>query len=159
MKKPKSLNKNYMRSICQLEGWDWKGEKITVEDDGMIVYRCYVLTQKPIKDLSPADIYFLITQECGLPYLVPMALDLLQNDFYAEMEDFKGDLALALVQISDDNKYDYWPNHPTEKTRLCEMYKTNQQNMEEALDVSVSWHIIKKIRKLFNKFCEPSNTK
>ncbi len=24
MKKPKSLNKNYMRSICQLEGWDWK---------------------------------------------------------------------------------------------------------------------------------------
>ena len=25
MKKPKSLNKNYMRSICQLEGWDWKG--------------------------------------------------------------------------------------------------------------------------------------
>ena len=22
-------------SICQLEGWDWKGETITVEDDGM----------------------------------------------------------------------------------------------------------------------------
>lgn len=46
MKKPKSLNKNYMRSICQLEGWDWKGETITVEDDGMTAYRCYKLTQK-----------------------------------------------------------------------------------------------------------------
>ena len=70
------------------------------------------------------------------------------------MEDFKGDLALALVQISDDNKYDYWPNHPTEKARLCEMYKKNEQNMEEALDVSVSRHIIKEIRKQFDKFCK-----
>ena len=89
MKKPKSLNKNHMRSICQLEGWDWKG-----------------------------------------------------------------DLVEALLQIKDDNKYDYWPNHPEEKEKLCETYKKNEQNMEEALDVSVSGHIIKKIRKLFDEFCK-----
>ena len=27
------------KSICQLEGWDWKGETITEEDDGMTAYR------------------------------------------------------------------------------------------------------------------------
>ena len=127
-KKYKGLNKNYMRSICQLEGWDWKGETIT-EDDGMVVYRSYKLTQKPLKDLSP-------------------------EDFFIETEYYKGDLVEALLQIKDDNKYDYWPNHPEEKEKLCETYKKNEQNMEEALDVSVSGHIIKKIRKLFDKFCK-----
>ncbi len=153
MKKPKSLNKNYMRSICQLEGWDWNGEKTTVEDDGMVAYRSYKLTQKPLKDLSPEDIRFLIGQQCGLPYLVPMALEILEKDFFIETEYYKGDLVEALLQIKDDNKYEYWPNHPMEKARFCEMYKSNQQNMEEALDVSVSGHIIKEIRKQFDKFC------
>ena len=92
MKKPKSLNKNYMRSICQLEGWDWKG-----------------------------------------------------------------DLVEALLQIKDDNKYDYWPSHPVEKARFCEMYKSNQQNMEEAL--GYFGDVIKIIRRRFEKFCDPSNTK
>ncbi|MBR6063558.1 MAG: hypothetical protein IKP54_05350 [Bacteroidales bacterium] len=141
-------------SICQLEGWDWKGETITVEDDGMTAYRCYKLTQKPLKDLSPEDIRFLIGQQCGLPYLVPMALEILEKDFFIETEYYKGDLVADLLQIKDDNKYDYWPSHTEEKEKFCEMYMKNQQNMEEALDVSVSRHIIKKIRKLFDKFCE-----
>lgn len=157
MKKPKSLNKNYMRSICQLEGWDWKGETITEEDDGMTAYRCYKLTQKPLKDLSPEDICFLIGQECGLPYLVPIALEILERDFFIETEYYKGDLVEALLQISDNNKYDYWPSHPVEKARFCEMYKSNQQNMEEAL--GYFWDVIKIIRRRFDKFCDPSNTK
>ena len=152
-KKYKGLNKNYMRSICQLEGWDWKGETIT-EDDGMVVYRSYKLTQKPLKDLSPEDIRFLIGQQCGLPYLVPMALEILEKDFFIETEYYKGDLVEALLQIKDDNKYDYWPSHTEEKEKFCEMYMKNQQNMEEALDVSVSGHIIKEIRKQFDKFCK-----
>ena len=44
-KKSKGLNKNYMRSICQLEGWGWKGETIT-EDDGMVVIVIPVVVQK-----------------------------------------------------------------------------------------------------------------
>jgi hypothetical protein len=63
-------------------------------------------------------------------------------------------LVLNLLRLSDYNNDEYWSNHPVEKARFCEMYKSNQQNMEEALDVSVSRHIIKKIRKLFDKFCE-----
>lgn len=157
MKKPKSLNKNYMRSICQLEGWDWKGETITEEDDGMVVYRSYKLTQKPLRDLSPEDIRFLIGQQCGLPYLVPMALEILERDFFIETEYYKGDLVEALLQIKDDNKYDYWPSHPVEKARFCEMYKSNQQNMEEAL--GYFGDVIKIIRRRFDKFCDLSNTK
>ena len=83
-----------------------------------------------------------------------MALEILERDFFIETEYYKGDLVEALLQIKDDNKYDYWPNHPEEKEKLCETYKKNEQNMEEALDVSVSGHIIKKIRKLFDKFCK-----
>ena len=136
MKKPKSLNKNYMRSICQLEGWDWKGETITEKDDGMVVYRSYKLTQKPLRDLSPEDIRFLIGE----------------RDFFIETEYYKGDLVEALLQIKDDNKYDYWPSHPVEKARFCEMYKSNQQNMEEAL--GYFGDVIKIIRRRFDKFCE-----
>lgn len=150
-KKYKGLNKNYMRSICQLEGWDWKGETIT-EDDGMVVYRSYKLTQKPLNDFSPADIDFLIIQKRGLRYLVPMALDILEKDFFIEADDYNGDLVLNLLRLSDYNNDEYWSNHPVEKARFCEMYKSNQQNMEEALDFF--WDTIKEIRNRFDKFCK-----
>lgn len=83
-----------------------------------------------------------------------MGLEILERDFFIETEYYKGDLVEALLQIKDDNKYDYWPSHPMEKARFCEMYKKNQENMEEVLDVSVSGHIIKEIRKQFDKFCK-----
>jgi hypothetical protein len=143
-------NKIKNKSICQIEGWDWKGEIITIEDDGMTAYRWYKLTQEPIKNLSHADISFLITQEIGLPYLVPVALDILKTDFFIETEYYKGDLVMALLKISDDNKYDYWPNHPVEKAKFCELYKNNQQNMEASLEYY--WDIIKEIKRRFNEF-------
>jgi len=86
-----------------------------------------------------------------------MALEILEKDFFIETEYYKGDLVEALLQIKDDNKYDYWPNHPVEKERFCEMYKKNQQNMEEAL--GYFGDTIKEIRKLFDKFCDLSDTK
>ncbi len=144
-------------SICQLEGWDWKGETITVEDDGMIAFRFYKLTQKPLTDLSPADIDFMIIQKRGLPYLVPMALDILEEDFFIEADDYNGDLVLNLLRLSDYNNDEYWSNHPVEKARFCEMYKSNQQNMEE--DLGYFWDVIKEIKSRFTKFCEQSDKK
>ena len=143
------------KSICQLEGWDWKGEKMTVEDDGMIAFRFYKLTQKPLKDLSPADIDFLIIQKRGLRYLVPMALDILEKDFFIEADDYNGDLVLNLLRLSDYNNDEYWSDHPVEKACFCEMYRSNQQNMEASLEYY--WDIINEIKRRFNKFCIQSD--
>jgi len=83
----------------------------------------------------------------------------IRKDFFIEADDYNGDLVLNLLRLSDYNNDEYWSNHPVEKARFCEMYKSNQENMEKTLYVSVSGHIIKEIRKRFDKFCEPSNSK
>ena len=46
---------------------------------------------------------------------MPMALDILEEDFFIEADDYNGDLVLNLLSLSDYNNDEYWSNHPVEK--------------------------------------------
>jgi len=135
------------KSISQLEGWKWKNEIPTRESHGGIECRFYELHNKPISELDLSDIRFLIGQNSGLEYLVPIAINKLKEDVFIEVEYYPGDLFCSLLLIN--NEPNYWKFHPKEKQDLIDIYTEQKRNLGS---IDANDEIIQKIKETYKKF-------
>lgn len=83
------------KSIQDLEGKAWGSPAL----ESSLALRCTALRQKPLKDLTAGDLRILIGQQISLPYLVPMALDILLKNPYVEGELYPADLLTSVLNI------------------------------------------------------------
>lgn len=134
------------KSISELEKWKWKGP-IPNESDSYTEYRFYSLHDKPISELDLSDIRFLITQNSGLEYLVPLVIEKLRDDLFVETEYYPGDLFYSLLLIN--NKPNYWESHLKEKRALLELF-ADQKHKLGTLDLTED--LIEKIKKGYKDF-------
>lgn len=134
------------KSISELEGWRWKGD-IPREDDSYVVRNFFTLHNKPISEMDLSDIRFLIGQNSGLKYLVPLALERLKENLFIETEYYPGDLFCSLLLIN--NEPNYWSVHPNHKQDLINLY-TEQKKALGSLDVTEE--IIIKIKDAYKDF-------
>jgi len=134
----------HTKSISQLEGWEWKDE-IPTEEDSFVVRNFYRLHNLPIKEYSLEDLRFMIGQEDGLAYLVPVALIKLQENIFLEAEFYEGDLLYTLLTISSN----YWHTHKKEKQELIKLYTDQKTKVEE---VESTYEIKNKIKTAFTEF-------
>jgi hypothetical protein len=111
------------KSISELEGWRWKSEIPTPETDSFVVNQFYKLHNKPVVELELAEIGFLIGQESGLEYLIPIAIEALKENPLLETEDFDGDLLWNMLS-STKYRSNYWKTHSKEKNELINLYNT-----------------------------------
>jgi len=76
-----------------------------------LVIRCHELRKIPLAGFTTEDLRIMIGQQFGLEYLVPLALETLTNDLFAEGDLFEGDLLKNVLAINTNfwniNK-DYW---------------------------------------------------
>ncbi|WP_420549752.1 contact-dependent growth inhibition system immunity protein [Curvivirga sp.] len=76
-------------------------EKVVFSSD--LARKCDDAKRKKIKDLSASEIRLLISQKIGLKYLIPIAVEILEQDILIETEYYKGDLAVALFECNVEN--------------------------------------------------------
>jgi hypothetical protein len=105
---------NTSRTIEQLEAAPWSDPS---GEEPPHFRRCHALRRVPLEQLTPGDLRALITQDIGLKYLVPLALDLLKSDPMLEAEYYPGDLLCATMSISPG----YWPKAPQEFAALTQL--------------------------------------
>ncbi|WP_406727767.1 contact-dependent growth inhibition system immunity protein [Streptomyces sp. GD-15H] len=55
------------------------------------------MRRRPIGELTVEDMRLLIGQDIGLPYLLPLALDVLRDNPMAEGDMYEGDLLSAVL--------------------------------------------------------------
>jgi len=91
-------------TLTTLEDKDW-GPPTT---DSHLVTECHRLRHVPLKDLITEDLRLLIGQEIGLPFLVPLALDRLSDNPWAEGHMYPGDLLKSVVTVSPS----FWQENP-----------------------------------------------
>ncbi|HRF78924.1 MAG TPA: contact-dependent growth inhibition system immunity protein [Flavobacteriales bacterium] len=91
-------------TLTTLENKDWGPP--TAESH--LVTECHRLRHAPLKDLTTEDLRLLIGQEIGLPFLVPLALDHLSENPWAEGHMYPGDLLKAVVAVSPS----FWQENP-----------------------------------------------
>lgn len=109
------------KSISQLEGWSWNIEIPSEDNSSYEEYNFYVLHNKPLRDYTIEDMYFMIGQESGLTYFIPIAIEILSKDLFIKAEDYPGDL-LKRVLFTDKP---FWTQYPKEYKKLTKIVEKN----------------------------------
>ena len=64
-----------------------------------LVERCYKLRKKPLNEFTNEDIRTMIGQQIGLPYLIPLAIEILKKDLLAEGDLYRGAVLESVVKV------------------------------------------------------------
>jgi len=82
------------RSLDELEG----APRDATAFDSHLVQSCHALRTKPLQDFSPEDFRIMIGQNIGLPFLLPLALNILKDDPLAAGEYYESELLVAALR-------------------------------------------------------------
>lgn len=91
-----------------------------------LVATCYELRKKNLKEFTVEDLRIMIGQNMGLKHLIPVALEVLKDNLFAEGDYYEGDL-LKSVLTSDK---DYWKSNGALKKEVLNLMEKNIDAME-----------------------------
>ena len=113
---------NRRQSIEDLSGYYW----LAPETDSNVVLKSHGMRRKPLAELSLEDIRMGVIQQVGVSYLVPVALEVVERDPYAESLNFGAEITIALLDIP----VEFWLTHEKLRDRLQRVY----ERIEETKD-------------------------
>jgi hypothetical protein len=97
------------KSLESLEKKIWPA--ISSDEGSYLIKTCNSLRKKPLQDFSTEDLRIMIGQEIGLYFLIPLAIETLTDNLFAEGDMYEGDLLKSVLDVDtkfwDDNK-NYW---------------------------------------------------
>lgn len=132
------------KSLNSLIG-NWQGEIPKENYSSSIQLRTYSLYLKRIKDYGKDDVRFMIGQEIGIKYLVPIALSYLKDDVLLEANYYKGDLLKVILLLPQS----FWE----ENLKLYnEVYQVLLENKESLSTLDMSLETDRNLAKEFDKF-------
>ncbi|MFI5172248.1 MAG: contact-dependent growth inhibition system immunity protein [Chitinophagales bacterium] len=102
------LENNWRQKTLENLEKDYWGEPDYESD---LVKRCYELRKIPLDNFTTENLRIMIGQQIGLDYLIPLALDVLSVDLFAEGDLFEGDLLKNVLAVNTkfwDNNKRYW---------------------------------------------------
>lgn len=88
------MNFERSKSLQELDGQDW-GEPTF---DSHLVTECHRLRRVPLRDFTVEDLRITIGQQIGLDYLIPLALERLEDDPFAEGAYYPCDLLVSVLR-------------------------------------------------------------
>ena len=101
------------KSLQELENEDW-GEP---NFDSDMVRRCYRLRHVPLEELKPGDLRIMIGQQISLFFLIPLALEKLEEDPLIEGSYCPGDLLMVVLEVPAK----FWGLHTNMRNLLREI--------------------------------------
>ena len=115
------------KSLQQLESKDW-GEP---PYDSHLVTECHRLRRVPLCELTPENLRIMIGQQMSLPYLLPLALELLHVDPFTAGDFYEGDLLENVLRIEAP----FWREHQ-------ELYRVATEIAERAFSLFSTLDVI-----------------
>jgi hypothetical protein len=92
------------KCLQELEQHDW-GEPTF---SSHLVQTCHRLRRKPLNEFSVEDLRIMIGQGIGLHFLIPIAIERLEEEPLAEGDLYAGDLLTAVLRTDES----VWARHP-----------------------------------------------
>src|SRR5262245_23006668 len=103
------------KSLQELEGVVWCAPNW----HSYLVTECHRLQAIPLCDFTVGNLEILIGQNFSLDYLVPLAIDRLEEDPLVEGDYYPGDLLISLLRAESG----FWRSHPEMCKRMMEIAK------------------------------------
>ncbi|NVJ97706.1 MAG: hypothetical protein HWE25_06115 [Alphaproteobacteria bacterium] len=86
------------KTLEQLDGEKWGKPSFP----SSLVVRCHALRQKPIGNFDASDLRIMIGQKFGRQWLLPLAIELLEQNPLLESDFYAGDLLQQCLRASDE---------------------------------------------------------
>lgn len=80
------------KTLEELEGEEWG----CPEYNSHLSITCYDLRKKPISSFDSENLRIMIGQKLSLDYLIPLALEILEDNIFSEGDYYSGDLLDSL---------------------------------------------------------------
>lgn len=117
------------------------------EYNSNLVATIHKLRKKPLKDFSIEDLRICIGQQFFLQHLIPLAIQELERNPFAQGDFYPGDLLQNVINVNDE----YWLNHSGQKSYLMKIINTALCSLN-TLDESDKKYLIKILEKGKIKF-------
>lgn len=102
------------------------------EYNSYLVTSCHRLRKKRLKDFDVEDLRIMIGQNIGLKFLIPSALDRLEENLLAEGNFYKGDLLIAVLSSAPG----YWREHKENRATLIQLFNDNTAILNDTETIS-----------------------
>ncbi|MES2568891.1 MAG: contact-dependent growth inhibition system immunity protein [Verrucomicrobiota bacterium] len=99
------------KSLQEIDGQDW-GEPTF---DSPLVTECHRLHRVPLCDFTAGNLRIMIGQDIGLEFLIPLALECLQEDSLIKGDYYECDLLVNVLRA----KAQFWRDHPDLKKQVA----------------------------------------
>ncbi|MBL7807747.1 MAG: hypothetical protein JNN28_08035 [Saprospiraceae bacterium] len=129
------------QSLETLENQIWQSPN----DASYLVQTCYSLRKKPLADFGVEDLRIMIGQNIGLKWLMPLAIQELQQNILVEGHFHPGDL----LQVVLSSEKSYWLEEPSNWNSVCTLFR-QQQALLNASDIN--WGIKRVLIEAFATF-------
>ncbi|MES1180970.1 MAG: contact-dependent growth inhibition system immunity protein [Verrucomicrobiota bacterium] len=130
------------KSLQELENEDW-GEP---DFDSYLVQECHRLSLVPLKDFTIENLRIMIGQNFNLNYLMPLAIEKLEQNPLVEGDYYAGDLLVNVLRA--DSKF--WTKFPDLKSTVAKI-------ADEALEIpTITKFEFEAIRDAYNLFLRAS---
>jgi hypothetical protein len=97
------------------------------DSDSRLVRRTKELRKIQLSSFTIEDLRLMIGQRFSLDYLIPLALETLNEDLFAEGDLYKGDLLKSVLSIGTE----FWDNNKNYWTELNELIKDKRLEIAE----------------------------
>jgi hypothetical protein len=115
------------QTLEELDGQRWPPPEVETS----LAKTVHRLRRTPLGQFEPRDLWIMIGQGVGLPYLIPNALTLLERDTFLEADVSPGDLLIQVFQVDDA----FWATMPDLRRRAVLVLDTALDRAHE-LDVT-----------------------
>jgi len=118
------LENNWRRkTLDNLEKENWPH----FDSDSRLIRRTKELRKIPLDTYTTEDLRLMIGQQFSLDYLIPLALETLATDLFAEGTYFEGDLLKNVLVV----KTDFWDNNKEYWLTLNGLIKDHRNEITE----------------------------
>ena len=115
------------QTLEELDGQRWAPPDVETS----LAQTVHRLRRVPLGQFESRDLWVMIGQGVGLPYLIPKALTLLERDAFVEADVSTGDLLIQVFGVDDA----FWQKSPELRRRAVAVLDTALDRVH-ALDVA-----------------------
>jgi hypothetical protein len=111
------FEKNWkFKSLDSLEKTNWP-----LDDTTNLIRRVTSLRKVPLNEFTTEDLRLMIGQDVSLDYLIPVALERLEEYAFIEGDFYEGDLLVGVTRIDSQ----FWVDNPEYKNRIDQIISKN----------------------------------
>ncbi len=111
------------KSLESLEKKTWPA--LSSDEGSFLIKTCNSLRKKQLQNFTTEDLRIMIGQEIGLYFLMPLVIETLTDNLFAEGDMYEGDLLKNVLDV--DTKF--WDDNENYWQQLNEIIKDRRQEI------------------------------